>query len=94
MPKVGASMPGRLREFVFLDWHQFLISAISKTEIGGWWEVHFGGQKHDFVVFGWSIFRSFQQSYNKRDGGFMCVVFSIGKPLYLVIKNGDYGMPL
>ena len=45
-------MPGRLREFDFLDWHQFLISAISKTEIGGWWEVHFGGQTRDFIVFG------------------------------------------
>jgi purine-nucleoside phosphorylase len=32
-------------------------------------------------------------SYNKRDGGFMCVVLSIGKPLYLVMKTVDYGSP-
>jgi hypothetical protein len=32
-------------------------------------------------------------SYNKRDGGRMCVVLSIGKPLYLVTKTVDYGSP-
>jgi hypothetical protein len=32
-------------------------------------------------------------SYNKRDGRFMCVVLSIGKPLYLVTKTVEYGSP-
>jgi hypothetical protein len=32
-------------------------------------------------------------SYNKRDSHFMCVVFSIGKPFYLVTKTLDYGTP-
>jgi hypothetical protein len=36
---------------------------------------------------------SSSRSYNKRDGRLMCVALSIGKPLYLVTKTVDYGMP-